>query len=164
MSEPRVEKMSLEEAKKTFINPYWADVSGNIQPLCLCFQPDNATKYEKEAIPFATCIVRGTDPSGNDCKVILCKRCFDYNLEYQKKLESSEQITNEAGGLYIPVDKGLFSDDNINAAKDGEDKDEDGDDKIQRGDAPETIKNEEGREIYENRDEKIEEDRSREEI
>ncbi len=164
MSEPREEKMTLEEAKKTFINPYWADVSGNIQPLCLCFQPGNATKYEKDKIPFASNIVRGTDPSGNDCKVILCTRCFDYNVEYQKKLANEETMTNGKGGLYIPVDRDLFSDDNINAAEDGENKNEDGDDKIQGGDTPETIKNEERREIYENGDEKIEEDRCREEI
>ena len=73
-------------------------------------------------------------------------------------------MTNGKGGLYIPVDKDLFSDDNINAAEDGENKNEDGDDKIQGGDTPETIKNEERREIYENGDEKIEEDRCREEI
>lgn len=165
MSEPREEKMTLEEAKKTFINPYWADCSGNIQPLCLCFQPGNATKYEKEKIPFASNIVRGTDPSGNDCKVILCTRCFDFNIEYQKNLQNEETMTNEkAGGLYIPVDKDLFSDDNTNAAEDGKNKDEDGDNRVQGGDITPSVENEEGGEIYEKRDEKVEEDRSREEI
>jgi hypothetical protein len=162
MSEPREEKMTLEQAKKTFINPYWADCSGNIQPLCLCFQPGNATKYEKEKIPFASNIVRGTDPSGNDCKVILCTRCFDFNVEYQKKLEGGETMTNGIGGLYIPVDKDLISTD-IND-KDGEDKDEDGDNRVQGGDITPSVENEEGGEIYEKRDENVEEDRSREEI
>lgn len=139
-------------------------MSGNIQPLCLCFQPGNATKYEKEKIPFASNIVRGTDPSGNDCKVILCTRCFDYNVEYQKKLAGEETMTNGKGGLYIPVDKDLFSGDNTNGVQDGENKDEDGDNRVQGGDTSPAVENEEGGEIYEKRDEKIEEDRSREEI
>lgn len=163
--EKRIERMSLEEAKEMFINPYWADMSGNIQPLCLCFQPNNATKYEKEQIPFASNIVKGTDPSGNACKVILCSRCLEYNIEYQKNLQNEETMTNEkAGGLYIPVDKDLFSDDNTNAAEDGKNKNEDGDHRIQGGNSTPPVEDEKGGKIHEKGLEKIEEGGSGEEI
>ena len=120
MDEKREEKMTLEEAKKTFINPYWADVSGNLQPLCLCFKPDKATRYAPENIPFAKHIVRGTDPSGNPCKVILCDRCLNYNLKYQEEMKNREQITNDVG-LYIPADETeIISEDSIECPADQE--------------------------------------------
>jgi hypothetical protein len=103
MEEMREEKMTLDEAKKMFINPYWADVSGNIQPLCLCFKADKATKYPPELIPYASNVVSGTDPSGNDCKVILCNRCLEYNIKYQKEMEGQEQTPGDSG-LYVPSD------------------------------------------------------------